>query len=139
MPNSHGTPPASDNNGKSKKKVKFDRLYIRTHKYILGDNPSVTYGPPLSMAWEPLLLENCEVGEPTRRTEKEEIYEVEEYERIRPRRKVTYRRPGHRGPSLYFLVLSQVKREELLERMDVDKKSIEGTMREVNRVKGNRW
>ena len=101
--------------------------------------PAVTYGPPISIDWTPLPLPEGQSATATTSTDTEEIYGVEEYERIRPRRKATYPRPGHRGPQNLFLTLSQVQREALLARLQVDKKDIRAALREVNRIKRNRW
>jgi len=127
-------PPANE---KPQKTVRFDRLYIQTYKYMLGDNPAVNYGPPISSEWEPIEKKDGPITETS--TQFQEIYTVQEYERIRPRRLVTYKRPGHRGPSWIYLTLSQVKREELLKRLGVDKKEIRDAIKEVNRIQRNRW
>mmetsp|Transcript_36208 Transcript_36208/g.79256 ORF Transcript_36208/g.79256 Transcript_36208/m.79256 type:complete len:203 (-) Transcript_36208:4-612(-) len=37
---------------KSKKSVRFDMIEIREYPYVLGDNPSVSNGPPLSVGWQ---------------------------------------------------------------------------------------
>lgn len=103
---------------------------------IIFEKPCPAIGPPLSIDWEPISQSNVITENQTRY---EDIYDVEEYERNRPRRKVTYRRPGHHGPSWIFLIVSAVKREEILDRLGVDKKQIRAAVREVNRVKFNRW
>lgn len=36
----------------SKKSVSFSTIAIYTHDIVLGDNPSGTYGPPLTIAWK---------------------------------------------------------------------------------------
>jgi len=38
-------------NAKKKKTVHFGNIQIRTHETILGDNPSCTNGPPISIGW----------------------------------------------------------------------------------------
>jgi hypothetical protein len=52
--------------------VTFSALEFHTHKLILGDNPSVSVGPPLAMGWkavesEILDLEDYETSRPPRR------------------------------------------------------------------------
>mmetsp|Transcript_22247 Transcript_22247/g.61810 ORF Transcript_22247/g.61810 Transcript_22247/m.61810 type:complete len:202 (-) Transcript_22247:163-768(-) len=120
----------------TKKRVRFGTLRIRHHLYTLGDNPSVTYGPPVTIGWESLTLEDDAITETSTRTE--EIYTVDEYEKCRPRRKVTYKRPGYRGPSFIFLMLSQVQREALLNRLGFSQKEVQAAVKDVQRIKLNR-
>ena len=63
---------------KKKKKVAFDSLDMHEHAVILGDNPSVSSGPPLSISWEAqaslhLSLDAYEASRPPRR-HKEEMH-----------------------------------------------------------------
>ena len=37
---------------KKKKRVEFDSIILRNYSIIVGDNPSVSYGPPLSLSWD---------------------------------------------------------------------------------------
>jgi hypothetical protein len=37
---------------KKKKRVEFDSIILRNYSIIIGDNPSVSYGPPLSLSWD---------------------------------------------------------------------------------------
>ena len=60
------------------KKVTFDSLHVREHAVILGDNPSVSSGPPLTISWEAqaslhLSLDEYEASRPPRR-HKEEMH-----------------------------------------------------------------
>ena len=62
--------PASSSN---KKSVSFDTIEVREHAIILGDNPSVSSGPPLTIAWESHAtfhssVEDYEASRPPRRT-----------------------------------------------------------------------
>ncbi len=46
-------------------KVKFDMIQVRDYNITLGDNPSCSYGPPVSLDWEyderdPISLESFE-------------------------------------------------------------------------------
>ena len=52
-----------------RKKVWFDRVTVYEHAYILGDNPSVSDGAPLSISWK-CQSKNC--------------YELEYYESMYP-------------------------------------------------------
>jgi len=38
-------------NGSSCKSVRFDNVYIREYETVLGDNPSCSCGPPISLGW----------------------------------------------------------------------------------------
>jgi hypothetical protein len=58
------------------KKVMFDSLVIHEHAVILGDNPSVSSGPPLAISWEAqrsihLSLDKYEASRPPRRHSEE--------------------------------------------------------------------
>lgn len=68
--------------------IRFDTVEIREHAVILGCNPAVTKGPPLTIGWETLSTS---------------IQSVNEYERNRPLRR-----------SPMFLKLSQTERRSLL-------------------------
>ena len=57
----------------SSKSLSWNTIEIATHEVILGDNPSVTLGPPLSLGWEvwekiSLPLEEYEAYRPERRS-----------------------------------------------------------------------
>lgn len=55
-----------------KKSVSFDTIEVREHQVVLGDNPSVSSGPPLSIAWE---------------SHATHIVSVDDYESVRPTRR----------------------------------------------------
>jgi hypothetical protein len=51
------------------KKVGFAQVVINSHGFVLGDNPSVTVGPPLSISWEAfeskrLSVDDYEINKP---------------------------------------------------------------------------
>jgi hypothetical protein len=45
-------PDLSEAPEKTTKRVSFDCVKIRSYQQTLGDNPSVAYGPPISLDWE---------------------------------------------------------------------------------------
>jgi hypothetical protein len=55
IPTNSPSPPAAESDNTSserpKKKVEFSSIQIRTYSQTLGDNPSVTYGPPIQLDW----------------------------------------------------------------------------------------
>ena len=60
------------------KKVTFDSLDVHEHAILLGDNPSVSSGPPLTISWEAqasvhLSIDEYEASRPPRR-HKEEMH-----------------------------------------------------------------
>lgn len=59
-------------NSNSNNSVSFDSICIRFYAQMVGDNPSVTYGPPISLDWD---------------YEEMEAIAVDEYERNRPKRR----------------------------------------------------
>jgi hypothetical protein len=96
---SHGSPksclkasplPSGMNGGDSALKprfsVVFDRIKIREYERTLGDNPSCTSGPPISLGWT--YLHSCD-------------YPIDEYERNKTRRsKREFRLPAGRRTEL---------------------------------------
>jgi hypothetical protein len=59
---------------RNKSNVEFTQIRIREYEQTLGDNPSVSYGPPITLDWnfrelEPVSLEEYEIrrSSPTRR------------------------------------------------------------------------
>ena len=48
---------------KKKLAVSFSDIEIRSYEIILGDNPAVAGGPPLTIDWEPFELAACSVDE----------------------------------------------------------------------------
>lgn len=51
-PSSRSTIERQDSNASKSKKVCFDSVEIRSYAQTLGDNPSVCYGPPISLDWD---------------------------------------------------------------------------------------
>lgn len=54
---------------KDRRKVSFAQVTVNSHSIVLGDNPSVSAGPPISISWEPF---------------ESESFAVEEYEELKP-------------------------------------------------------
>lgn len=57
---------------KSKRKIQFDQVVVRDYEMILGDNPCVGYGPPVTIDWDyveynPLPVDEYEFHRPPRR------------------------------------------------------------------------
>lgn len=62
----------SSNSNAAKKTVSWDTIQINTHEVVLGDNPAVSVGPPLSIGWarwhsESLSIDAYEEHRPERR------------------------------------------------------------------------
>lgn len=63
---------SSNNLKKSVSKVSFTDITVRDYNLTLGDNPSVSYGPPVSLDWDyqekaPVRLDTYEEGRGTRK------------------------------------------------------------------------
>jgi len=46
-----------------RKRVQFSTIEIREYPIVLGDNPAVSHGPPLSISWEYDVLIKCNVDD----------------------------------------------------------------------------
>jgi len=61
---------------KSKRKIHFGQVCVRDYDMILGDNPSVGYGPPVTIDWDyvefnPIQMDEYEFHRPPRRSLRE--------------------------------------------------------------------
>mmetsp|Transcript_31204 Transcript_31204/g.47798 ORF Transcript_31204/g.47798 Transcript_31204/m.47798 type:complete len:213 (-) Transcript_31204:2018-2656(-) len=101
-------------NSKIKKQVSFHKIKIREYERILGDNPSVTSGPPISIGWGYV--------------EEDFIRSVNEYEGCRPRRRTKSE----------LIIPSFVRRGLLEEEFGVSKESIKAASKEVKGVQKKR-
>lgn len=99
--------------GKTKKTVSFGTIHIYTHEVVLGDNPAVSTGPPLSIGWTMWDQQCCT---------------VEEYERLHPMR----RNSG-------ALRMPQSVREKLLrDEFGVARSYMKEVTEEMNKIKEQR-
>ena len=64
--------PQSFSSGKTGKAVRFSTVQFQEHPMIVGDNPAVSRGVPISIAWE---------------SQEEYVLTVDDYERARPPRR----------------------------------------------------
>lgn len=104
----------------SKTKVTFSTLQIRTYETVLGDNPSCTGGPPLSIGWR----YNPEHYDST----------VDEYERKQDQ---LYGGPEIR-PLDIDLVLHRSEREAILLKMGYTQQDLADAVRRLNKAKSKR-
>lgn len=68
--------PTSTTMSKQQPKVSFDKIYIRNYSQTIGDNPSVSFGTPISLDWDyeeshALSVDDYESCIPRRRTVRE--------------------------------------------------------------------
>lgn len=103
-------------NGIMKPSVSFSNLQIREYDVTLGDNPSCSYGPPVSLGWD---------------YSDTEVVPLEKYERARSN-KFPRRKPRQ-------LVLSyNVRKYLLLKTAGYTKAELREAMEEVKRIKHER-
>lgn len=83
--------------------VAFSTIEIREYPIITGDNPAVTRGVPITIAWIPLPEQQC--------------YDVEDYEKHRPSRNRRSRLEMRRRPSERTALLRSLgaSRDEILQ------------------------
>jgi hypothetical protein len=93
--------------------LQFDKVQIREYSRTVGDNPSCSSGPPVSISWEYNIIGD---------------FDVDGYERSRPMRRIQQE-----------MVLPRYLREDLLRHeWDVSRKEIAESVRTVLKVKNQR-
>jgi hypothetical protein len=95
----------------SKKSVSFGVISVREYNRVLGDNPDVLFGPPISIGWNYV--------------QKESIA-MDEYEATKPQRKTALR------------MSSVTRRNLLLNVFDVPAEEIKAVEREVQKIQKQR-
>lgn len=98
---------------KSKRKIHFGEVLIREYEMILGDNPCVTYGPPVTIDWDYVEYNALPVNE---------------YEFHRPPRR-----------SLREMGMNYYRRKELLARAGHSEEELKIAKKEVQKCKTNRY
>lgn len=106
----------SENKKQIKRSISFSNLQVREYDLTIGDNPSVSYGPPVQLSWR--------YSESSR--------DLEEYEN----EKQLDRSRGRRSSRVENI--SWAKREALLKRQGFSQDDIDARMKEVNKVKQGR-
>jgi hypothetical protein len=98
-------------------KVVFDKIQIREHRITMGDNPSCTYGTPISLDWDYIEFEDLTLDE----------YEMHKFStgRGRPR-------------SLRQLYLNHYQRKNRLQLEGFSLEEIKDCKRETNRARKQR-
>ena len=107
----------SENKKQIKRSISFSNLQVREYDLTIGDNPSVSYGPPVQLSWQ--------YSEHNARS-------LEEYEN---EKQLDLSR-GRRNSRVENI--SWVKREALLKRQGFSQDDIDTRMKEVNKVKQGR-
>jgi hypothetical protein len=92
------------------KKVSWDTVEFRSHNVVLGDNPSATQGPPVSLGWK---------------TVRTDVLDLDLYELVRPLRRAS-------------LLLSRADREERLREEGFSRKEMFGAEYQVHRIQQSR-
>jgi len=96
------------------KRVSFDFIQIREYEQVLGDNPSVSSGPPLSIGWK-----FCQESA---------TYAIDDYESLHPQRRA----------SSELRIPAEVRKATLMNEFGFSEKDIKESCAEVNRVKVKR-
>jgi len=98
---------------KSKRKIHFGDVCVRDYEMILGDNPCVTYGPPVTIDWDYVEYNPIPVDE----------YEFQHF----PRR------------SLREMGMNYYRRKNLLALAGHSEEELKMAKKEVNKCKSNRY
>jgi hypothetical protein len=98
---------------KSKRRIHFGEVFVRDYEMILGDNPCVTYGPPVTIDWDYVEYNPLP---------------VDEYEFHRPPRR-----------SLREMGLNYYRRKKLLALAGHSEEELKMAKKEVKKVKSNRY
>ena len=93
-------------------RVRFEQIEIRNYDMILGDNPSCTYGPPVTLDWD---------------YRKNEPMPLDEYEQKRGERR-----------KMYQMQIPAVHRRRILEQSGYTPDEMEYTCKEMNTIKSQR-
>lgn len=108
--------PSSSPRGMGKRSISFGTIQIREHSLTCGDNPSVSYGTPLSLDW---LSEDMEA------------IDVEDYEEYRSS-------PDYAVRTKRELMLNYYQRNDLLEANGCTPQEILEMKKEVKKIKSQR-
>jgi hypothetical protein len=100
-------------NTKDGKSVRFDTVQVRCHEVILGDNPAVTAGPPVTIKW--IAFET-------------ETISVDEFECLKPK-------PVRRGPDMLIPISV---RENVLKSAGYARSHMVEAQREVAKIRKSR-
>lgn len=103
---------ARDSKATSIHGVKFSSIDIRSYKITLGDNPSCSYGPPISLDWE--YSNNIKMS-------------IDEYEKSRGARRKSYQ-----------MQMNSQYREKLLQTWDITPDEIQYRVKELKLVRKGR-
>ena len=107
----------SNEGAKPKRTISFTNLEIREYDLTIGDNPSVSYGPPVQLSWQ---------------YSQGETRDLEDYES----QKMLDRSRGRRSRRVENM--SWAKREAMLKRQGFSQDDIQAKVKEVNKVKQGR-
>lgn len=109
--NSCKSPLKTNTTGRIKKRVAFDVVIIRSYQQTMGDNPGVSYGPPIQLDWD---------------YEEHESIDIDEYEIAR----------GHSRRTMRQMVMNYYQRKSLLKReYGFTEEELKQAKKDVNRVK----
>jgi hypothetical protein len=95
-----------------KRNVSFSSIRMRNYPFVLGDNPSVSYGPPTTLDWE--FQETSEI-------------QLDDYEQHRPRR----RKPRE-------MLMSHYQRKAILTRSGHSEQELKDAKRQAENAKRQR-
>eukprot|EP00553_Chaetoceros_curvisetus_P008630 CAMPEP_0204617062 /NCGR_PEP_ID=MMETSP0717-20131115/4142_1 /ASSEMBLY_ACC=CAM_ASM_000666 /TAXON_ID=230516 /ORGANISM="Chaetoceros curvisetus" /LENGTH=167 /DNA_ID=CAMNT_0051630481 /DNA_START=197 /DNA_END=700 /DNA_ORIENTATION=+ len=109
---SSGSSDTDENDDAESIRVKFQDIKIRNYSMVLGDNPSCTYGPPVSLDWD---------------YDERSAVCIDEYEEKRGRRRKTYQ-----------MQIPAVHRRRILEQSGHTEDEMKYTEAEMKKIKKGR-